>query len=385
MDELQVYCLQKKRGCTWIGTLGELNKHLTSEVEGCKYTCVNPSGKPQVGQRDHSEETLKAEGKDQVSYFCEFCDFSSINEDAVIQHYSTCPKFRIPCPYSCGKKVKRCKLDDHLHTCPNVVVPCVFGEMGCKENMKRSEIQQHIEDNVIYHQLMMSEAFKQIKKENEMLKRDNCELRRDVQVLKSTQNTADYWINGYKMMAEEVKKTHWREYLFSLAETSTNIPEPISPVIFKWSSYEASLQKAKKRQHTCYYFRPFYTTKGGYKMQLQLYPNGIGHGKGTHISLHCCIMTGENDDDLNWPFKGTVEVTVLNQVANDQHYKKEIWESDTKKPTEVDGQPDYSEIRNESSWGPTQFMSLAEIEHFTDYKQYLMSDTVYLQVTASTQ
>ena len=64
--------------------------------------------------------------------------------------------------------------------------------------------------------------------------------------MKGVQKTVDYWINGYKMMAEEVMKTNWREYLYSLAVVSTNILDAICPVILKWTGYEALKSKTKE-------------------------------------------------------------------------------------------------------------------------------------------
>ena len=80
-------------------------------------------------------------------------------------------------------------------------------------------------------------------------------------------------------MAEGVMKTHWREYLFSLAVVSTNIPEPVCPVILKWTDYEAIKHKAKGGKDLFYYMRPFYTYLGGYRMQLRVYPNGTDYTK----------------------------------------------------------------------------------------------------------
>ena len=73
-----------------------------------------------------------------------------------------------------------------------------------------------------------------------MLKKDNEELRK-------AQKTAEYWINGYKLMAKGVKKTHWREYLCSLAVVCTNIPQPICSVILKWADYGVIKLKAKEK------------------------------------------------------------------------------------------------------------------------------------------
>jgi len=78
-----------------------------------------------------------------------------------------------------------------------------------------------------------------------------------------------------------------------------------------------------------------------------------------------------------------VEVTLLNQVNDTDHYTREIWEPQSAKPIEVNGQPAQDKIRNERGWGPIQFMSSADIEQITDTTQYLMNDTVYLQVTVT--
>ena len=94
-------------------------------------------------------------------------------------------------------------------------------------------------------------------------------------------------------------------------------------------------------------------------------------------------MRGENDDELNWPFTGAVEVTLLNQVNNNGHFTREIWEPHSAKPIEVNSQPAHNRVRNERGWGPIRFMSLVDVEQITDTKQYLMNDTVYLQVTVT--
>ena len=36
--------------------------------------------------------------------------------------------------------------------------------------------------------------------------------------------------------------------------------------------------------------------------------------KGTHVSVFACLMKGDNDDSLFWPFTGTVTIELLNQL-----------------------------------------------------------------------
>ena len=71
-----------------------------------------------------------------------------------------------------------------------------------------------------------------------------------------------------------------------------------------------------------WYSTPFYTHPRGYKMCLCVYANGWKAGKGTHISVYNCLMRGEFDDHLKWPFQGRVTVAMLNQLEDNHHITK---------------------------------------------------------------
>ena len=374
INELEVYCLQKKHGCSWVGTLDELTKHLAADnANGCKYSLILCSHSCGNQLFRHKFNTHLRDECPLRPYTCKFCSYSSTYED-VSKHVSVCLAYPVFCPNACTKeKMKRGDLDQHLLTCPNEMVLCSFSEMGCTEKMIRCLLQQHMETSWLQHQLMMCDAFKRIKKENQMLKKDNEELRK-------AQKSADHWINGYKLMAEGVMKTHWREYLFSLAVVSTNIPESVCPVILKWPGYEAITRTAKEGKHEFYYMRPFYTHLGGYRMQLRVYPNGKDNGKDTHMSVYCHVMPGKNDDSLKWPFKGTIDVSILNQVEDREHFDKVLWSSHHVVPDAVAKKP--VDVRNEKGWGYSQFVRLSEIEDFSATKQYLMNDALFFRISA---
>ena len=53
--------------------------------------------------------------------------------------------------------------------------------------------------------------------------------------------------------------------------------------------------------------------------------NGFGDGKGSHVSMFVCLMKGENDDSLRWPFKGDITIRLLNWKENKQHVEKIIY------------------------------------------------------------
>ena len=74
--------------------------------------------------------------------------------------------------------------------------------------------------------------------------------------------------------------------------------------------------KANKR---VWYSAPFFTHPGGYKMCLQVYPDGYGLGEGRYLSAFACMMIGEMDNALKWPFTGEVRFSLHNQVWDSNH------------------------------------------------------------------
>ena len=60
-------------------------------------------------------------------------------------------------------------------------------------------------------------------------------------------------------------------------------------------------------------------------MCLIVYANGSSSGgKDTHISMYVQLMTGDNDDQLQWPFVGDINIMLLNWRENKGHFKKNI-------------------------------------------------------------
>lgn len=66
-----------------------------------------------------------------------------------------------------------------------------------------------------------------------------------------------------------------------------------------------------------WFSEPFYSHPGGYKMCLSVYANGTGQGSGTHVSVFAHIMRGEYDDELSWPYRGTVTVSLVMEDEDD--------------------------------------------------------------------
>ena len=80
----------------------------------------------------------------------------------------------------------------------------------------------------------------------------------------------------------------------------------------------------RKQFNNHFYGPPFYTHQHGYKMRVEVYSDGFGLGKDTHISVYVRLMAGDYDDQLQWPFTGDFDIMLLNWQEDKGHFKKTI-------------------------------------------------------------
>ena len=73
---------------------------------------------------------------------------------------------------------------------------------------------------------------------------------------------------------------------------------------------------------------PFYTHSHGYKFCIYVVPQGIGGGKGTHVSIYTHLMKGQFDDHLKWPFRGEITIQIVNQDGDHDHVERTILYND---------------------------------------------------------
>lgn len=67
--------------------------------------------------------------------------------------------------------------------------------------------------------------------------------------------------------------------------------------------------------------RSFYTHALGYRMCVEVAPQGKGEGEGTHVSVYIYLKKGDNDDNLPWPFRGDITIQLLNRLGRWCHHE----------------------------------------------------------------
>ena len=55
-------------------------------------------------------------------------------------------------------------------------------------------------------------------------------------------------------------------------------------------------------------------------MEIKFHANGYGSSEGTHVSVYVTLLQGSCDASLSWPFVGSLTLTLLNQLADNNHH-----------------------------------------------------------------
>ena len=317
ISALQVRCANSERGCQWTGTVGTLDDHIAScqfALVPCPNKCEEDKGAGELLLiRKHLDQHLKTKCPKRA-YECPHCGekgtFVSITED----HDQVCEKKIVACPNKrsgCSLSMERGKTQEHVSSdCEYIEVACVYESLGCGVRMLRKDIIEH--------------------QENE--DKDHLHLMLKINVAR-----------------EEQHKT--------LSEGET--------VIFQLPGYAS-----KKDENERFSSTSFYTHPGGYKMCTNIIANGVGGGKGTHVSIFTSILKGRYDNQLQWPFLGTVTYELLNQLGDNNHHKRDIT-YDASDNMIVGRSRGYRKILPHSSLGHNSATNT----------QYLLDDTLYFRVS----
>ena len=94
------------------------------------------------------------------------------------------------------------------------------------------------------------------------------------------------------------------------------------PLISTPAQFIISEYSKRKQFNSQYFSPPFTTSPQGYKLCLKVFANGYSSGEDSHLSIYVCIMKGQHDDRLQWPFTGTIIIELLNWLEDKGTYKK---------------------------------------------------------------
>ena len=141
IPKLKITCPLATRGCKWNATFRRIRQTSVMYVRSFLLnanTIVELSSKACELNNQCNNECLNRK----VS--CEHCQSMIVYNRAqpTLQRVSRNSHFL--CPNNCATSLKRKQIDSHIETdCPNTVVECRYERFGCKQVVKRCEMEEH--------------------------------------------------------------------------------------------------------------------------------------------------------------------------------------------------------------------------------------------------
>ena len=161
---MKVYCSHKELGCEWIGELGLLPQHLNidQEMPGCLFQSIECSFCSESIQRQYLGEH-KSDKCPKRPYSCDYCNnYESTCEDVTTNHWPVCPSRPLPCPNECDVYPERQARDTHIdRECPLAIIDCSFNYAGCREKLRRKDMDDHIATNLAMHMSLQADKHHQ--------------------------------------------------------------------------------------------------------------------------------------------------------------------------------------------------------------------------------
>ena len=348
LHNLKVKC-PNKGGCQWQGNLGDANKHTDTDCDYQLVMCRNEGCNVQIERRNLVEH-MDCVCLERM-YNCPYCSEKGTYLKVITAHFTVCEYMPLPCPSGCGEwELVRGNMAHHLsEDCPNELVPCTFAIAGCQQIVERKDLQQHLQDKDRHLDTVLSSYVSQSL------------LLRDLAYAVKNGNCDNIQTSRLPLPFRT-----W------LQNTPTCCPRP--PWVIKMEGFQE-----KKKSDEEWYSDPVYSHFGGYKICLNVTANGYDNGKGTHVSFHIYLMQGENDDNLKWPFNGTIKVSLLNQLEDGQHHTRKPWSPDDDVPECYSAR--VTEGERGEGWGYTRLIPHQNLEYDGEKNcQYLKNNTLFFRV-----
>ena len=125
---------------------------------------------------------------------------------------------------------------------------------------------------------------------------------------------------------------------------------------------------------TALYSTAFYTSQCGYRLRMTIHLNGIGSGVGRHVGLFVQMMMGDYDTILEWPFTGTIVLSILDQ-SDASKFRYHISETFVAGPNLLAFQRP-TELCNNRGYGYFEFAPIEQIRE----GQYVKNDTMLVRI-----
>lgn len=144
--------------------------------------------------------------------------------------------------------------------------------------------------------------------------------------------------------------------------------------IWRLQNYKKMRDDAMKGNTSVQHSDGFYTATYGYKLCIRVNINATDTIRGAYVSLFVHFMKGEYDNIVDWPFKGCISLSILDQTE-DCPKRKNLRETLIAK-AELLAFHRPTSHRNHKGFGYMEFAPLSVLENGS----YIKNDSFYIKV-----
>ena len=344
INNLQVYCSMKERGCGWSGTLEHLDTHLDPHQDNCQYVDTEcPLNCLKTIPKNNLDDHL-AQHCAKRAYVCRHCSFKATYKEVVDTHLPQCKYVPLDCPNRCGATFERDFLEDHMKMCRLEEVECELRGVGCGGRFLREDQEEHARQNSQKHLTLTASLAMETKEQlqQKLLELDQRHKEVEEKLKKKIEDQEEQLEEQNKRLGEQEKKLGEQEEKLGEQEEKLGVQDKIyeQEKVFrleherKLHELKKSFQDFKQTVPTAIYRKfemekfsaekekdktgdwkspAMYTHVGGYKFCVGVDANGrfSGHRKSIYVDLWA--LPGECDDQLEWPAKAEFTVELINQ------------------------------------------------------------------------
>ena len=324
--------------CPWIGSLTEVGKHITSD-SGCQYVkvkCPKECGEETTRGRLILHQRNSCPFR---AHHCQFCNKEDTYRNITTKHYEICEQFPLPCPNKCGiQQIPKKEIEHHLAECPEQIVKCPYVEMGCHDTVARRHLDRHKEERKDHHLSIAVERVSQLCGAVSQLY-GVCEAQSKAKLQRPVFSCQRKWLENEKTF-------------------------PSMPWVVKLENVERAKANDSTMQST-----PFFTHPTGHQFCLRVHSSIEGE---QYTTAFITAMAGPSDAYLQWPFRGRFQVTILNQMADNEHISNEV--------EYMANEPEPSKIYADGTEVGLMILP-ADLQRKESINcQYLMDDCLYFRV-----
>ncbi len=182
-----------------------------------------------------------------------------------------------------------------------------------------------------------------------------------------------------KMVVRDKCKKHEADNVelhLKLAVDTLESKVRVVPVVLKLSDFNKC-----KDANDVWYSGGFYSHPAGYRTTISVDTNGNREENRSHLSMYVCLTGGVYDDNLVWPFNGTITLELLNQLEDRNHKVMTLQLCGSGNSTRCAVRPPDGG-RNSQGYGWSKFIPHTGLAYTSSNNcQYLKDDCLYFRVT----